>query len=134
MTPTTVYAWNGTHANEDEISVATSIATVLASDYNGSGGRTVVNIAEGSETGEFWSALGGQAEYANVSPGQQAPRDARLFQASTATGSFKVEEVSLFVFMTFNENCLKIINKSLNLSIIYWKFSMIFINFIFLNQ
>jgi hypothetical protein len=31
--------------------------------------------------------------YPSMSPGEPAPRDARLFSASTATGSFKVEEV-----------------------------------------
>lgn len=30
-----------------------------------------------------------------MSPGEAPPRDPRLFSASTATGSFKVEEVDL---------------------------------------
>ena len=66
----------------------------LAGDYLGSSGREVVTVKEGAEPAEFWSALGGKAAYASVSPTvTYSPREPRLFQASTATGSFSLNEV-----------------------------------------
>ena len=91
--------WQGRGANSDELTVATSTATTLAGTYKGTGGREVVNVQEGAEPGEFWEALGGQAEYPSRGPGEDAPRDARLFAASTATGAFRVEEVCVTVFL-----------------------------------
>lgn len=96
VTPTHAYVWCGSGSNADEVTVATNIANTLASKYKHTGGRTVVSVSEGSEPAEFWDALGGKTEYAQTSPGTAAPRDARLFSASTATGSFKVEEIDNF--------------------------------------
>jgi len=71
-----------------------SLYVQLAGDYLGSSGREVVTVKEGAEPAEFWSALGGKAAYASVSPTvTYSPREPRLFQASTATGSFSVNEV-----------------------------------------
>ena len=53
-----------------------------------------------------------------MSPGEAPPKDLRLFSASTATGSFKVEEVDnfdqsdlndkdVFLLDTFNQVCTK---------------------------
>jgi advillin len=95
VTPSTATVWLGNGCNESEVAVAQNIANMLANKYKGTS-RPVQVIREGSEPDEFWEALGGKTEYAQVSPGQQAPRDARLFSASTATGSFKVEEVDNF--------------------------------------
>lgn len=48
--------------------------------------------------------------YPSSGLGEAAPRDARLFSASTATGAFKVEEVSMFVcsilFVCLEECCI----------------------------
>lgn len=96
VTPSHAYVWLGSGSNEDEVSVATNIANTLANKYNHVGGRSVITVREGSEPAEFWEALGGKTEYAQTSPGSPAPRDARLFSASTATGSFKVEEIDNF--------------------------------------
>jgi hypothetical protein len=93
VTPTHTYVWKGSGSNADEVSVANNIAHILASKYKHAGGRLVVQVDEGSEPAEFWAALGGKTDYAQTSPGSMAPRDARLFSASTATGTFKVEEI-----------------------------------------
>jgi hypothetical protein len=96
VTPTHAYVWKGSGSNADEVSVANNIANLLASKYKHTGGRSVMQVDEGSEPAEFWGALGGKTDYAQTSPGSMAPRDARLFSASTATGSFKVEEIDNF--------------------------------------
>lgn len=95
VTSSQVFVWSGVGSNEAEHTVATSIATNLAGKYKGRGGRAVVPLREGSEPAEFWSALGGKTEYAAAGPGEQVPRDARLFSASTASGRFQVEPVSV---------------------------------------
>ena len=76
--------------------MSTNIATILAGKYKGKAGRLVSAITEGNEPEKFWEALGGKAEYAASSPGEAPPRDPRLFSASTATGTFRVEEVDNF--------------------------------------
>ncbi len=91
-----VYVWHGAGANEHEITTAHSIANVLASKYQGKGGRAVVSVREGAEDAAFWAALGGQGDYPQLSPGEAPPREPRLFSASTASGRFKVEEVDSF--------------------------------------
>ncbi len=96
VNPSTVYVWQSTYGSNDEVSVATNVATILAGDYQGKGGRNVENIKEGSEPEEFWATLGGKTDYPSIAPGQSAPRDHRLFSLSTATGNFKVEEVHNF--------------------------------------
>jgi hypothetical protein len=88
--PDKVFVWNGRGANEIEKQTALSIGSKLSN-----GTRTVESIDEGSEPIEFWEYLGGQSEYADYS-GDVLPRDARLFHASTATGSFKVQEIDQF--------------------------------------
>lgn len=94
VTPSTVFAWYGVGSNNAERSVATSFATLLAGKYKSTAGRAVVEVNEGSESEEFWEGLGGKGEYPSTAPGDIPPRDARLFQASTATGRFQVEPVS----------------------------------------
>lgn len=96
VTPASAFVWTGRGANADETATACNLASILAGDYNGSGGRAVEAVAEGAEPEEFWAALGGRGEYAERAPGEPAPRDARLFQASNATGAFSVDEVVNF--------------------------------------
>ena len=105
VTPQVVYVWEGIGCIPEEAAVAGTIASILAQDYKGSGGRSVVRVREGSEPeGEFWSLLGGKGEYARTSPGDQHPKPARLFQASTATGRFQVEEILDFEQVDLTED------------------------------
>ena len=94
--PQTVYVWAGRGCVAEETAVATTVADILALEYQGCGGRAVVAVAEGDEPEAFWALLGGRAAYAQAAPGEQLPKPARLFQASGAAGSFKVEEVHDF--------------------------------------
>lgn len=93
VTPRTVYSWKGRGASPDEHTVATNIASILAGNYLGLGGRTLVQVDEGSEPDEFWSSLGGRKPYASLRVGEPAPKDPRFFLCSNATGTFKIEEV-----------------------------------------
>ena len=94
MTGSTAFAWVGLGANEGEVAVARNVAQELAEKHCGRGGREVQEVREGSEPDAFWEALGGRGEYPSMAPGEAPPRDPRLFSASTATGRFRVEEVS----------------------------------------
>ena len=100
ITPTTAYSWKGTGSTAAEQAVANNIRAILAKDYNGTSNRFLsrfeVSIEEHSEPPEFWEAIGGKAEYLEMSPGEEMPREARLFWASTATGCFRVEEIDNF--------------------------------------
>lgn len=60
VTDASVFCWMGTGSNNNEITVATDVATTLAGKYNGKSGREVIQVKEGSESEEFWSALGGK--------------------------------------------------------------------------
>ena len=91
-----VFVWAGAAANADEKSVATNIASILAGDYNGTGGREIVQVAEGGEPEAFWAPLGGKGDYPQLAPGKAAPQEPRLFQASNATGVLRIDEVRSF--------------------------------------
>ena len=56
LTPTTMYVWKGTGANEAEHAVAMKLSNKLV------GKRETKSIAEGEEPDAFWDALGGKAE------------------------------------------------------------------------
>ncbi|CAM6031400.1 unnamed protein product [Sphagnum compactum] len=89
-----IYVWQGMKANPDEANVASNIAHIL---HNSTfKGADIITVAEGSEPSEFWVTLGGKTEYLSLSPGEEGPRPPRLFEASTKTGTFKVEEVDNF--------------------------------------
>jgi len=96
VTSAYAYVWHGLGANEDEVTVATGVATTLAGSFKGLGGREVVNLQEGDEPAEFWETIGGKAEYPSMAAGEAPPKDPRLYSASTATGKFKVEEIDNF--------------------------------------
>lgn len=88
--PNKVFVWNGSGANTIEKQVAITIANKL-----NNGTRSVEEIDEGSEPTDFFEYLGGSGDYAKVSS-DHVPREARLFQASTAYGGFRVEEIQRF--------------------------------------
>lgn len=88
--PNKVFVWHGRGANTIEKQVASTIANKLSN-----GTRSVEEINEGSEPTDFFEYLGGSGDYAKVSS-DVLPREARLFQASTAYGGFRVEEIQRF--------------------------------------
>ena len=53
---------------------------------------------EGQEKADFWTAIGGQEEYASDKRLQEEESEhpARLFQCSNASGNFIVEEIPDF--------------------------------------
>ena len=69
VTPSHTYAWNGKNSNAAEKATAMNVSQLLSTSYNGTGGRVVEPVAEGSEPAQFWSAIGGKGPYASMSPG-----------------------------------------------------------------
>jgi hypothetical protein len=96
INPTKAFAWKGNACSPDELAVATNIAGILAGDYNGTGGREMVSVTEGSEPEGFWDTLGGKGEYASASPGESLPKEPRLFRCTDSLGTFQVEECVSF--------------------------------------
>ncbi|GMH50465.1 hypothetical protein TrRE_jg10313 [Triparma retinervis] len=89
LVPEKTYVWSGSGSNDAEKAAAASIAEVIKSG-------PVEAISEGGEPEEFWTALGGKADYPKMRPGEPEPADPRLFQLSNATGTFDVEEICNF--------------------------------------
>lgn len=87
LTPETMFCWHGVGANDDEKTVAGSIAEVMKGD------RAKTVVEEESEPEEFWNALGGKTEYAHDKDIGDLPHDPRLFQMTCNVGFFRVEEV-----------------------------------------
>lgn len=102
VTPEQVFEWHGNASNASEKESATAIANKLANNYLGQGGRPVVSLSENDDNADFWAALGGKGEYAEYAPGSEPSHDPRLFEASTAKGAFRVEEIDNF---TQNDLC-----------------------------
>jgi len=101
VTPTHVYSWHGVGARPEEVESADKIASILKDHSYGPQGtaspqREVLAIGEGDEPEEFWAAIGGKGEYAKHPEDEPMPADPRLFQCSTAFGSFVVEEIADF--------------------------------------
>lgn len=53
----------------------------------------MTTVMEGSEPDEFWSALGGKAEYPNTKEMPEGERDPQLFQISNETGFVSVTPI-----------------------------------------
>ena len=87
LTPGTMYIWKGSGSNETEQGYAKSIAKVLG------GSRLIEEVAEGSEPEDFWSKLGGKAEYTTAKWLPPSSRDPMLFSMSNASGAIKIERV-----------------------------------------
>lgn len=96
VVPSKVFAWCGSGCNTEEIATAASVAQILADDYLGHGGRELVSVAEGDETDDFWACLGGKDAYSTTAAGFDMPRPSRLFQASNASGKFRLDEIVSF--------------------------------------
>lgn len=96
VTPANTYVWSGNASDDDEKKTAREIGQRLNDTYLGQSGRTLQEVEEGAESDDFWASLGGKGEYLQYAPGEEAPRPARLFEATTATGAFTCEEVTSF--------------------------------------
>ncbi len=116
INPTHVYIWNGSGSNDSEKEYCREIANVLANDYQGTGDREIVTLNEGEESEEFWQIIGGKGDYPQFGNGDSFnySYEPRLFQASNATGAFRVEEISnycqddltdddIFILDTYNQ-------------------------------
>lgn len=86
-----VYVWAGKGCTGDEREMAKQVAAISPRGYQ--------MIIEGQEKGDFWTLLGGKAEYASnprlVEDNEE--RQPRLFQCSNASGVFTVNEIVEFV-------------------------------------
>ncbi|KAM8934487.1 villin-1 [Pelodytes ibericus] len=87
----TCYLWCGKGCSGDERVMAKNVADIISK------GEKVV-VAEGQEPSEFWLALGGKSQYANVKRLQEASIDItpRLFECSNQTGTFLATEITDF--------------------------------------
>ncbi len=85
-----LYIWYGQYANQDERKYGLAISSLV------SNGLKTVEINEGSETPEFWAALGGETEYVKDQPAETAAVEPRLFHCSNVSGKFRVVEVPNF--------------------------------------
>ncbi|KAM8933810.1 gelsolin isoform 2-T2 [Pelodytes ibericus] len=86
-TPSNAYLWVGQGSTDVEKKGGKQVSSVL--------GASVSEIAEGSETDDFWESLGGKAAY-RESPRLKDKMNAhppRLFACSNKTGRFIIEEV-----------------------------------------
>ena len=82
------FVWNGRYSSPEEHASADKAAASL--------GSVKATFAEGSESDEFWSFLGGKADYFQGVVSEAEAEAVRLFHCSNATGKFKVEEVPNF--------------------------------------
>lgn len=80
------YIWVGSGASEKEVTGSVVTAKIL-------GVTDPEQVSEGSESGGFWSTIGGQGEYAKEMREEVNQIEPRLFECSNATGNFKVEEI-----------------------------------------
>ncbi|XP_063789984.1 villin-1 [Pseudophryne corroboree] len=85
----TCYLWCGKGSSGDEREMAKNVADLI------SRGEKVV-LAEGQEPDEFWLALGGKSQYANIKRLQEQTADIipRLFECSNKTGVFVATEIT----------------------------------------
>eukprot|EP00794_Sanderia_malayensis_P007248 gene7248-8056_t len=89
QTPSINFVWEGKGASDEEKDFAEEI-----SDYIAPTGDLVI-IQEGYEINDFWSLLGGKAEYSSNEKVQTELQTfpPRLYQCSNASGTFKVEQI-----------------------------------------
>jgi villin 1/advillin len=85
-----LWCWAGAGSSAEERAAASRLAARLAR------GAATTNITEGAEPAAFWSLLGGKAPYATRVPALPIGRAPRLFEARSAGGIQRVEEVLSF--------------------------------------
>ncbi|KAI7812838.1 gelsolin b [Triplophysa rosa] len=87
VTPSGSKLWMGQGSSDAEKNGAKKLATIL--------GVNLSEIKEGAEGGDFWSALGGKAEYRTSErlKNKTDTHPPKLFACSNKTGQFLIEEV-----------------------------------------
>lgn len=106
ITPQLSFSWYGVNSTTEEKAMSKYVATLLSDTYLGVRGRRVKEINEGSETADFWSAVGGKGAYTKHAPMEVLPKEARLFECSDATGSFTVNEVKKYYLRVLVSICI----------------------------
>lgn len=81
-----LFLWNGSGSSGDERELAKAISKHISK-------REYSLVVEGKEPAEFWEALGGKTEYAQIKESEPDFKAPRLFECSNARGYFYVEEV-----------------------------------------
>ena len=95
-----VFHWLGKGASDDEKAYAKSLGAIIAPSASVNTG-----FEEGSETDEFWAALGGKTEYASSKELGFAPGfEPRLFQITNSQGYMYMHEIYNFVQDDLNNN------------------------------
>ncbi len=80
--------WTGRYSSPEEQATVSQAASSMAA--------IKATFAEGSESEEFWSELGGKGEYFQGVLPETEETAPRLFHCTNATGKFKTEEVPNF--------------------------------------
>ena len=100
------YIWQGVGASDVENAAAERVFELLNSALGTN--MSAATQAEGSESADFWEAVGGQAEYSKVkeSIGFAPGFEPRLFSVSNSTGYMWMEELPAFAQEDMlNEDC-----------------------------
>ncbi|KAL6104316.1 vill [Pungitius sinensis] len=83
--PSALYVWRGVGASDEEMQASKHVVAFL--------GGNAKSVSEGSEPGDFWTALGGKKDYQTSKSLQNTVKAPRLFGCSNKTGRLTVEEV-----------------------------------------
>ncbi|KAJ0059202.1 hypothetical protein NL108_009574, partial [Boleophthalmus pectinirostris] len=83
--PSALFVWRGAGASDEEMNAAKHVVGFL--------GGNPSTVSEGREPGDFWSTLGGKAEYQTSKALRDVVNPPRLFACSNKTGRLSVEEV-----------------------------------------
>jgi len=92
----TLIQWNGAEANRKEKAKALDVTVAIKDDERG-GKAKVVALDQGSESDEFWAALGGKGPVAPATPDTSAVAErtaAKLIKVSDASGALQQQEVA----------------------------------------
>ena len=108
VTPSHVYIWKGQYASEDEVTIGSNIANILASSFLDTGERIIDTFPEGGEPDSFWDLLGGRGEYSQIRLGDPVPRQPRMFHILSFGN--KVEEIEQFEQDDLNDEEVYIID------------------------
>lgn len=94
------FYWLGSGASEDEKAFAKTLGAVLAPSASVNTG-----FEEGSESDEFWAALGGKTEYPSAKELGFAPGfEPRLFHLTNSQGYYYMKEIYNYVQDDLNNN------------------------------